>query len=38
VKTDLGGPNAPLSIEEGIITPIYLATESADNLKIREFY
>ncbi|MHA2246238.1 MAG: SDR family NAD(P)-dependent oxidoreductase [Candidatus Hodarchaeales archaeon] len=38
VKTDLGGPNAPLSIEEGIVTPIYLATESATNLKTGEFY
>lgn len=38
VKTNLGGPNAPLSIEEGIVTPIYLATESASNLQTGEFY
>lgn len=38
VKTDLGRQNAPLSIEEGIMTPIYLAIESADNLKTGEFF
>ncbi|MFX0016268.1 MAG: SDR family NAD(P)-dependent oxidoreductase [Promethearchaeota archaeon] len=38
VRTDLGGPNAPLSIKEGIETPIFLATESARNLKTGEFY
>lgn len=38
VKTDLGGPEAPLSIEEGIETPVYLATESKENLISGEFY
>jgi NAD(P)-dependent dehydrogenase (short-subunit alcohol dehydrogenase family) len=38
VKTDLGGPNAPLSINEGIDTPIYLATELANKLQTGEFY
>lgn len=38
IKTDLGGPNAPLSINEGIDTPIYLATELANKLQTGEFY
>lgn len=38
VRTDLGGPAAPLSIEEGIETPVYLATEPARNLISGEFY
>jgi len=38
VKTSLGGPDAPLSIDEGIRTPIFLATEPASNLKSGEFY
>ncbi|UCG01354.1 MAG: SDR family NAD(P)-dependent oxidoreductase [Candidatus Heimdallarchaeota archaeon] len=38
VKTNLRGPDAPLSIEEGIETPIFLATEPASNLKSGEFY
>ncbi|MFW9992423.1 MAG: SDR family NAD(P)-dependent oxidoreductase [Candidatus Odinarchaeota archaeon] len=38
VKTDLGGPQAPLSISEGIDTPVFLAAEPAQNLKTGEFY
>jgi len=38
VRTDLGGPQAPLSIEEGIQTPVFLATEPAENLHSGEFY
>ncbi|PVZ97967.1 hypothetical protein BB558_006048 [Smittium angustum] len=32
VKTDMGGPNNPLSIEEGIANTIHLATEDIQNL------
>ncbi|HPI02573.1 MAG TPA: SDR family NAD(P)-dependent oxidoreductase [Candidatus Goldiibacteriota bacterium] len=38
VKTDLGGPQAPLSIEEGIVTPIWLATADTKDLVSGEFY
>ncbi|MCX8093300.1 MAG: SDR family NAD(P)-dependent oxidoreductase [Candidatus Goldbacteria bacterium] len=38
VKTDMGGPNAMLEIEEGIDTPIWLATEDSNNLKSGFFY
>ncbi len=38
VKTRLGGPEAPLEIEEGIDTAIYLATESVEKLQTGEFY
>ncbi len=38
VKTDMGGPNAMLEIEQGIDTPIWLATEDASNLKSGFFY
>ncbi len=38
VKTDMGGPEALLEIEEGIITPIYLVTEKKQNLQSGEFY
>jgi len=38
VKTDMGGPNAMLEIEDGIDTPIWLATEDATKLKSGFFY
>jgi len=38
VKTDMGGPEAPLPISEGIDTPIWLATEDAAKLHSGEFY
>ncbi|MBY9006725.1 MAG: SDR family NAD(P)-dependent oxidoreductase [Candidatus Lokiarchaeota archaeon] len=38
IKTRLGGPEAPLEIEEGIDTTIYLVTEPAENLETGEFY
>jgi len=38
VKTDMGGPEAPLNIQEGIDTPIWLATEDADKLQSGYFY
>jgi len=38
VKTDLGGPAAPLSIEQGIDTPVWLATEKPEKLKSGYFY
>jgi NAD(P)-dependent dehydrogenase (short-subunit alcohol dehydrogenase family) len=38
VKTDLGGPQAPLAISEGIVTPIWLATEDASKIVSGEFY
>lgn len=38
VKTDMGGPNAMLEIEEGIDTPIWLATEDEKKLKSGFFY
>lgn len=38
VKTDLGGPNAVLSVKEGIETPIYLATENPSKLNSGFFY
>jgi NAD(P)-dependent dehydrogenase (short-subunit alcohol dehydrogenase family) len=31
VKTDMGGSEAPLSIEEGVDTPLWLATQLPDN-------
>jgi NAD(P)-dependent dehydrogenase (short-subunit alcohol dehydrogenase family) len=33
VGTDMGGPKAPLSIEEGIDTTVWLATAAADKLQ-----
>lgn len=36
VKTDMGGPNAMLEIQEGIDTPVWLATE--DILKLQNGY
>ncbi|MBK8805521.1 MAG: SDR family NAD(P)-dependent oxidoreductase [Bacteroidales bacterium] len=38
VRTDLGGPNAPLAIEEGIDTPYWLATVEKDKLENGKFY
>ena len=38
VRTDLGGPDAPLSVDDGIDTPIFLATEPAAHLITGEFY
>ncbi|MBP7791786.1 MAG: SDR family NAD(P)-dependent oxidoreductase [Candidatus Goldbacteria bacterium] len=38
VKTDLGGPDAMLEINEGIDTPVWLATEDASKLKSGFFY
>lgn len=38
VRTDLGGPNAMLSIEEGIDTAIWLATAPAGELSSGRFY
>lgn len=38
VRTDLGGPNAMLSIEEGIETPYWLATEDCKNITTGECY
>lgn len=38
VKTDMGGPAAPLSIEEGIDTPVWLATAPENELKSGYFY
>ncbi|MCE5300390.1 MAG: SDR family NAD(P)-dependent oxidoreductase [Spirochaetia bacterium] len=38
VKTDLGGPDAPTSIEQGIDTPVWLATEDAGKLQNGSFY
>ncbi len=37
IKTDMGGPEAPLSLEEGIDTPVWLATTN-ETLKSGEFY
>jgi NAD(P)-dependent dehydrogenase (short-subunit alcohol dehydrogenase family) len=33
VRTDMGGPEAPLSVEEGIQTPLWLATADAEELE-----
>jgi NAD(P)-dependent dehydrogenase (short-subunit alcohol dehydrogenase family) len=38
VKTDMGGPQAPLSPEEGADTAIYLATLPDDDPSGRFFY
>ncbi|MFW5851359.1 MAG: SDR family NAD(P)-dependent oxidoreductase [Bacteroidota bacterium] len=38
VATDMGGPNAMLSIEEGIDTPFWLATAPASDLQSGYFY
>ena len=38
IKTRLGGPEAPLEIEEGIDTTIFLVTEPAEKLQTGEFY
>ncbi len=38
VKTDMGGPMAPLSIEEGIDTPVWLALAPEKELKSGYFY
>ena len=38
IRTRLGGSEAPLSIEEGIDTAIYLATEPINKLQTGEFY
>jgi len=38
IRTDMGGPNAPLSTEEGIDTAIWLATEKPENIKSGYFY
>ncbi len=38
VKTDMGGPDAMLEIEDGIDTPVWLATEDASKLKSGFFY
>ncbi len=38
VKTDMGGPEAPLEIQEGIDTPIWLAIEDAGKLQSGYFY
>lgn len=32
IKTRMGGPDAPLTVEDGAETPIYLATESFEKL------
>ncbi len=33
VRTDMGGPGAPLSVEEGIETPLWLATGPAEEIE-----
>ena len=33
VRTDMGGPEAPLSVEEGADTPLWLVTADADELE-----
>ena len=38
VLTDMGGPNAMLTIPEGIDTPFWLATTDSSNLVSGEFY
>ncbi|OMH78733.1 Carbonyl reductase [NADPH] 1 [Zancudomyces culisetae] len=38
VKTDMGGSEAPLSLEEGIQTQYYLVTEPLQNLKANGLY
>ncbi|HRU38445.1 MAG TPA: SDR family NAD(P)-dependent oxidoreductase [Candidatus Goldiibacteriota bacterium] len=38
VKTDMGGPNAMLEIQEGIDTPVWLATTDIKDLKSGYFY
>lgn len=38
VLTDMGGPQAMLTIPEGIDTPYWLATTDAENLQSGEFY
>ncbi|MFW5959609.1 MAG: SDR family NAD(P)-dependent oxidoreductase [Chitinivibrionales bacterium] len=38
VRTDLGGPNATFSIEEGIDTPYWLCTEAFNRLESGAFY
>jgi NAD(P)-dependent dehydrogenase (short-subunit alcohol dehydrogenase family) len=38
VATDMGGPNAMLSIDEGIDTPFWLATAPASELHSGYFY
>jgi hypothetical protein len=38
VKTDMGGENAPLSVEEGAETPVWLAYTPVSQLKNGEFY
>jgi NAD(P)-dependent dehydrogenase (short-subunit alcohol dehydrogenase family) len=37
-RTDMGGPDAPLSIEEGIDTPLWLATADASELQSGRLY
>jgi carbonyl reductase 1 len=38
VKTDMGGDRAPLTVEEGAETPVWLAYTPASQLKNGEFY
>lgn len=38
VRTDMGGTAAPLSIEQGIDTPVWLATAKPEELKSGYFY
>jgi len=38
VRTDMGGPEAPLSVEEGIDTPLWLATADARELESGRLY
>ncbi|MFO8008780.1 MAG: SDR family NAD(P)-dependent oxidoreductase, partial [Candidatus Brocadiia bacterium] len=33
VRTDMGGPEAPLSVEEGVETPLWLATAPAEEIE-----
>lgn len=38
VKTDMGGPNAEMTIEEAIVTPVWLATGYRSEITSGEFY
>lgn len=37
-RTDMGGPDAPLSVEEGIDTPLWLATAEPDEIESGRLY